>query len=196
MDETNPYAPPEASLEPPSGRGTSDELGPAIRVELEAFVGRNHGHYLRKWSKHLNSKVPATGAGFNFAAFLFGVVWLTYRKMYWNALIILGIMIVVGMVEEIAAETLNFSIHTLRAVDQTVNLGLWLACGFCGNVWYFRHALRQIDLARSEADAEGLSEERRLARIARRGGTSGFLTFLLLFGLVAVMAFLETIGGG
>ena len=50
------------------------------REELRIFVGKNADYYISKWEEIADTKIS-----WNWAAFLFGLLWFGYRKMYPHA---------------------------------------------------------------------------------------------------------------
>jgi hypothetical protein len=159
---TNPYASPTAA----GGSLDIDPQAPPQAEELRAFVGRNADYYLKKWGAALKGFEKSTG--FNFAALVFGGVWLAYRKMYRAAFILYGIVLADAL-----AQTVLFSVFLPGTdpppiVERAVTLGIALVCGGYGNRWYLNHSLRQI----ADARAEGLQGEALMATLSKRGRTN------------------------
>ena len=59
-----------------------------FKEEAEAFIGDMSSYYFEKWETHRYSTT-----GWNWAAFLLGVVWLVYRRMYVEIYLIFVILI-------------------------------------------------------------------------------------------------------
>lgn len=157
-------------------------------VEIRAFVGRNADYYLKKWQPHLTAR--GVGAGFNFAAFLFGALWAGYRRMWavtWILYILYGLLLA-----EVIAELVRYSDGLYDRPP-----GLWeglvafcigLVCGGYGNRWYLAQTSRAVARVREE----GLPDEAAHQLLAQRGGAtlvkSGGLFIFLVFAGVALLA--------
>src|SRR5699024_746054 len=60
------------------------------------FVGKNYQYYKFKWSK---SDDPSRSISWNWSAFIFGIFWLGYRKMYKQIFILIGIFLASDLLE-------------------------------------------------------------------------------------------------
>jgi hypothetical protein len=120
---------------------------------LARFVGINSEFYLRKWRSHQEATV---NGGWNWAAFLFGGIWLGYRKMYKIMAIYFLIWIAVIL----------FSLFIKSSISEML-LGLVLAfCfGLKGNSWYY--AFSKMKISEYRISKNGL-------KLEEYGGTSGF----------------------
>jgi hypothetical protein len=176
MNDPNPYKPPRADLTTGTDRSALLDLNPK---EVEAFVGRNAGYYLKKWP--LARELTGTSTGFNWAAFLFTGMWLPYRKMYWATTILWGAILVESIVEELVFVLILHKPEPPTGLTQLVGLVAAGICGTCGNQWYLSHTRRVV----AEVRGLGLSEADYLRALSRRGGTNlgasfGFLTLVII----------------
>lgn len=134
--------------------------------ELRAFVGRKADYYLSRWQDALDG----TGGGFrfNFLAFLFGGLWLGYRKMYLATTIFLGIVLVETFVEDFVFILILDQPETPDFVNLLTTILAGFVCGAFANRWYLAHARKVITAVRRL----GLPEDAHLEMLSKRGGTS------------------------
>mgnify|MGYP003671238285 CR=1 FL=1 len=146
--------------------------------ELAAFVGENRAYYLEKWESLKNGSVLS----FNFYAFLFGIAWLLYRKMYREAGILFAIILVESEV------TFNL-VGDNGAVDIAIRIFYSLAIGFTANYFYLKHAEREIQKLNEQfQDPTALKE-----LIIKKGGTSWISVIVgiaIIVGLSLLLAYL------
>ena len=171
---SNPYA---APLE---GTGAVSEQVPLEqRIErLKRAVGDNFEIYQRRWN--LNSAHPLPPRPWHWPAFLFGVYWLLFRRMYLVALLFF-----------VVSETLAFVIALAgapQAVIYAVFFVLKGGLGLVANALYLRHCQR---LVRKVEHADPGAEHRIGSELERRGGTS---YPVLVVGLAAVVALRVWVG--
>jgi len=162
------YAPPEAELE----KRIEFDPGDAL---LAAFVGPRWPRYAREWQTAQRRR--GLLQGFHWPAFLFGSLWLLYRKMYFA-----GVVLIAG--SQLATQLLG------RPQLEGPGRALWMVlllvlAGALGSLAYpGYHAFCRRKLGRIEAEV--LDPERRLAEASRAGGTSVLavaLGILVLIGL-------------
>ncbi|WP_075618271.1 DUF2628 domain-containing protein [Paenisporosarcina indica] len=97
---------------------------------LRLFVGgKKQDYYLHKWSKKDYT--------WNWAAFIFGVFWLGYRKMFTPIFIMLGIFMVID---------LGMALLGIEDTYQSNAIGIGVGCtlGILGNSLYRHHANKNI----------------------------------------------------
>ncbi|MCP4201226.1 MAG: DUF2628 domain-containing protein [bacterium] len=158
------------------------ELVPNVRSEaiaadeLETFIGLKKDYYIRQWA------VPGS-MSFNWAAFFFGICWLGYRKMYATAAIVIAVLLLETVVEDLVIVNVLGAPQAAQLIGYAVAIALSLVCGWLGNRWYFRRAIRVIAEVRRSAPDENAHSR----RLARRGGTSAWgpvlVALMLLLGL-------------
>lgn len=143
--------------------------------DLELFVGyKKSAYYLTKW---YNMKMAASSVSWNWPAFLFGPIWMLYRKMYLYGFGLLGINIIFNFIidESIASKFLSFAIS--------------IAIGILGNKIYNLHVTKKIkDIKATSHDSEMASR-----RIAYSGGVN--IVFPIIFGIIYGILFLFIIIG-
>lgn len=144
-----PEVPPRPAP-PMSGAATSVEASEAARI----FVGKNTEFYVKSWGLDGSS-----GRSWNWPAFLFGPIWMMYRKMYIYAAIWTAIVFVDVIIEDI----LNAS----DRVSNIITFAMALAVGFAGN-WLYRRHFEKIYFVSSVSRA---GTDSRL-ELARRGNVS------------------------
>src|SRR5262245_24730799 len=88
-----PNPTPASPLPPPR------PLAPEVEEDLRTVVGTNADYYLSCWRRVLTGR--GTGAGFNRIAFFLPILWMVYRRMYQQALILFGLIFAVGLFQEI-----------------------------------------------------------------------------------------------
>ncbi|MCC6723153.1 MAG: DUF2628 domain-containing protein [Saprospiraceae bacterium] len=144
-------------------------------IELyEAFFQKSKSYYLDKLMRFNTGQEYR----FNFFAFLFGLFWFVYRKMYVEAFIIIAFIIIEGLVEELVVpESLS------KVANIIATLAISTITGFLGNNLYIRKAHRTI----IEAKEKFQDMEAQKTFLAKKGGVSFIVLialFLLIFGVV------------
>lgn len=148
--------------------GGLEEKSSIKREDAIVFIGENSSFYFEKWGKHADGALK----GWNWAAALFGIEWMAYRKMYVEAV-------------------LSYIVVSLLSVAFNLEGTLWGYCfrimfGLFGNALYHAKAMRalhKVDILSNSSD--------RLCALSRRGGTSvAAVLILIMFEIVlAVMSF-------
>ncbi|TBL69839.1 DUF2628 domain-containing protein [Paenibacillus thalictri] len=155
--------------------------------EFRTFIGRNADFYLKKWK--LRDK------GWNWAACFCGFLWLVYRKMYLNLLIVFLVhilLILIGLViitysssEAISDLLRKFFPFAIFSISLFV---IPLVMGFFGNRMYYSHAKGKIEHVKSKI----LNEAEREKRIRQQGGI-GVVGLLLTVFITMVIVVLGEI---
>ncbi len=124
-----------------------------------AVVGRNFAVYRRRW--RLDQGVPRASGTWHWPAFLVGLPWMMYRRMYRVAMLWIAVLVVSSVAEAL--------LDVPEAFSSISSLALGVTAGVFANHWYLRHCQRQIAQARALAgnDPAALQKE-----LARRGGVS------------------------
>ncbi|AWH55310.1 hypothetical protein C1924_19970 [Stenotrophomonas sp. ESTM1D_MKCIP4_1] len=154
----DPYRAPGASAGPHPAASAADRL-PGEMAPYAAFVGKRFSTYRKRWRLDFGGANAAST--WHWPGFLFGVVWLMYRRMYGIAAVWYGVMIALTVLEKVAGLP--------EVVTLFVSVGLSITAGACGNAWYLSHCQRNIAEVRR---LRGYDEPRRLRVLAERGGTS------------------------
>ena len=127
------------------------------KEEAEAFVGANNPYYLEKWKAHSGSTLK----GWNWAAALFGIQWMTYRKMYVEALLYYLFLLFAGMIIGLA-----FWAFRIRFNGDWIQPLFGILAGVFGNALYRKKALRTLRKFLS------MDDHKRLTALQTEGGTS------------------------
>lgn len=144
--------------------GCGKELVPVTDQETESteeqvwsdFVGKNYHYYKYKWAQKDD---PAKAASWNWAAFLLGIFWLGYRKMYKPIFILFGVFLIGDLIEMLSGY------HDLAVYVVTyLPMICYAMIGIYGNALYYQHAQTQIAKARDSHDD---------SMVKYTGGTSG-----------------------
>ncbi|WP_440894682.1 DUF2628 domain-containing protein [Amphibacillus sp. Q70] len=120
------------------------------------FVGKNYDYYKYKWAQKDD---PARAPSWNWAAFLLGIFWLGYRKMYKPIFILIGVFLI-GDLIEILTGYHDLAVHAATYLPMIC----YVMVGIYGNALYYKHAQTQIARARESYDDN---------MVKYTGGTSG-----------------------
>lgn len=135
------------------------------KEEASAFIGKNTEYYLEKWKNHPDTFYK----GWNWAAAIFRVEWMAYRKMYLEAVTVLVIVIVLGGFIDTALGFLN-----LNVPDEVARFAVQILIGAFANGLYRNKAVRTL------RRTSNMDISQRLDFLARKGGTSLVGLFVLL----------------
>ncbi|MNM21606.1 hypothetical protein D3C81_319700 [compost metagenome] len=153
----DPYRAPAAAATPdviPLGAGLTGQLG-----LYAAIVGGNFPIYRKRW--RLDQGTANAVGTWHWPGFLFGVIWMMYRKMYRMAAIWVGVLV--------ASSAIEVFLDVPDALSLVINLGLSVTVGVFANSWYLQHCQREI------ARAQSLNTDNDAAvrsALAARGDTS------------------------
>jgi len=178
---SNPYQPPDAPL--------SDIALGATEDELAAFVGPNCLRYLDQWDG-LRAGTKRS-AGFNWSAFLAAVFWCVYRRLYWEALVLVVALIIISVSEAALIDSGLLSPTTVSVVSYAAMLALYVTLGFTANPWYFQKAERAIAAARSESRG---ANESHLPAVASSGGVRPKAVWFSILGVLTLSIALGQLG--
>lgn len=139
------------------------------------FFQERSSYYIDKVNKYKEGKKFT----FNIAAFFFGFIWFTYRKMYLEAFLLFLFIVVEGIIEASILSTLSQEESSAVGLVMTVLMGA--ALGFLGNYLYIRKAERTIRKAlQKENDPQKIDEY-----LHRKGGTSYLFIIAILVMVIA-----------
>jgi len=142
-----------------------------------SVVGGNFPVYRQRW--RLDQGI-ATGAGtWHWPAFLIGLVWMMYRRMYRLAALWVGLLLLISVVETL--------LDVPEGVSLVITIALSVTTGTFGNTWYLAHCQRLIAQARA---VSGGDDARLRSELTARGGTSVVATLIAIVIAVA----LSTVG--
>ncbi|MBK0056376.1 GYF domain-containing protein [Stenotrophomonas sp. S39] len=155
----DPYRAPAAAGGPETTAASAVDHLDGEMAPYAAFVGPRFAVYRQRWRLDFGG-ANAVGT-WHGPAFLFGVIWIMYRRMYGIAAPWFGLMITLLVLEKLAGLP--------ELVTLLISVGLSITAGVCGNGWYLSHCQRNIAEVRR---LRGYDEPRRLRALAERGGTS------------------------
>ncbi|WP_177142777.1 DUF2628 domain-containing protein [Variovorax sp. YR216] len=170
----------------PSLLGTLDhprETREGLRELYAAAVGtKNSDHYLAKFA--LFDHERRTSAGWHWPAFFVTFAWLVHRKMWGKAALYFLLPYVVFVPVVLLGPTMPLAV----AIGCFAYLlGIFILPPLLADATYYRHCERVIEHAR----AVNRSQEGQLVLVAREGGTSGIVPFIV--GLVAIAMLAGTV---
>jgi hypothetical protein len=179
-----PPAPPAAAAPPPLAEPAPPKAVPTPAAApkpvaaplpgeelLAAAIGPNASYYLERWRAMAAKKSQLS---WNWAAFLFSLLWLGYRKM-WVPTVTLFLVFV-------ALCLLSVQSGPMLLAGSAISLLAVAATGTLGTAFYRQHVLR---LARQSA---ALDPEAAAARLRARGGVSTPAVLVLALLAIAVAA--------
>ena len=153
--------------------------------EWRLFIGPKANFYVPKWIAIQQGSMVS----FNLAAFLVGLLWLLYRKMYLEC----GILAFIIVVETLISEYYflpQFTNYTQQATyNIIINLMYGLALGLFGNLLYYNNAQRKIKKLR----AQGMAEEKYEKALQATGGVALLPVIILLFVVLFLYVFINSI---
>ncbi|MGS7838075.1 DUF2628 domain-containing protein [Stenotrophomonas maltophilia] len=171
-DPSDPYRAPAAAPEMAAAAGLEGEMALYASV-----VGGNFPIYRQRW--RLDQGI-ATGSGtWHWPAFLLGLIWMMYRKMYRLAAMWAGLLLLISVVETL--------LDVPDGLSLVITFALSITTGIFGNSWYLAHCQRLIAQARA---VTGDDDARLRSELAARGGTSVVATLIAI--VIAVV--LSTVG--
>ena len=140
-------------------------------IELyEAFFQKSKSYYTDKWTRFKTGQKFT----FNVFAFLFGLLWFMYRKMYLEAALVFVVIIGEGFLE---ALILSNDIAKLFNIIATIAMGT--ITGFIGNYFYIRKADKIVHTAKTKF----LDEEQLKMFLGKKGGVS-YLFLIIIAGII------------
>lgn len=146
----------------------------------EAYFQKGKPYYLNRLDRYLKGQQYS----FNPFAFLFGLFWFMYRKMYIEAVVVLLAMMVEGFLESlILPENIGREKEQLVSIISTIVIATII--GFVGNYFYFRKAGKVIEKAKMKF----AGSEEQISFLKERGGVSYFFLVIILVIIVALYVF-------
>ena len=141
-----------------------------------SFVGKNADYYLEAFKN-----VSAKRTSWNWAAFILGIGWMFYRRMYLYAVIVGAVMTAVIILEML------FSVPV--AISNGISMGIWVMYGMLGNTLYKTFVDKKI----AAIEAGSGSEQEKLVLASSQGNPSiliGFTGFFLFAAVVIAVIIL------
>jgi hypothetical protein len=143
---------------------------PPTPEELAAYIGPKADAYRSRFDRFTRGGAPGFELSWNWPAFFAGAWWYLYRKMYWWAILDLGVSLLLGW---------TVFVPVLWAAARAVT----------GNYLYFRWTEWKIREARpriSGGSAPG--DASHLARLAREGGVHAWVPWVAVAGMLLLIA--------
>ncbi|WP_401735659.1 DUF2628 domain-containing protein [Stenotrophomonas muris] len=180
-DPSDPYRAPAAS----PVAATAPQLEGDIAL-YAAAVGGNFPIYRQRW--RLDQGI-ADGNGngngtWHWPAFLIGVIWMVYRRMYRLAAIWAGVLVFFSIAEAL--------LGVPEGVSTVITLVINITAAVYANRWYLAHCQREIARARALV---GDDEARLRSELARRGDTNALAAAVVAIAVVAVMLVGQALAG-
>lgn len=141
-----------------------------LSEEFKLFVGDGYDYYEHTWRKSLDNG-NWSSSKFNRAAFLFGPLWMLYRKMYLNALLTVILLLILAFI--------------LPPKFPAIIINLLIAS--YANKLYYNYSKKKINKITLDDDIRSVEEKQ--DRIVKTGGTSkamfcvGIITTILIISL-------------
>ena len=104
------------------------------------YLGEDANYYIPIWEKIQSGQIVT----FNIYAFLFGIFWMLYRKMYRTALIVGGIMVIQIMAEELLRINMDMTEEDFKPISWFITLLTSVFFAMFSNWLYFKEAQRRI----------------------------------------------------
>ncbi|MCU1059250.1 hypothetical protein B9Y88_21825 [Stenotrophomonas maltophilia] len=180
-DPSDPYRAPAAS----PVAATAPQLEGDIAL-YAAVVGGNFPIYRQRW--RLDQGI-ADGNGngngtWHWPAFLIGVIWMVYRRMYRLAAIWAGVLVFFSIAEAL--------LGVPEGVSTVITLVINITAAVYANRWYLAHCQREIARARALVGDDGA---RLRSELARRGDTNALAAAVVAIAVVAVMLVGQALAG-
>ena len=137
------------------------------KEEAAAFIGNNTEYYLEQWKNHPDTFFK----GWNWAAAIFRVEWMAYRKMYSEAAITLLAVIALGFGIDFL-----LALAGLNMPDSASRLVIQVLIGAVANGLYRKKAIRTL------RRTAGMDDNQHIEYLSKKGGTSilGLMIFLIM----------------
>ncbi len=147
-------------------------------IELyETFFQKSKPYYIDIWTKFKTENRFT----FNAFAFLFGIFWLMYRKMYLEAIVVLIAIIAVGIFENLILPD-DITQSTEKAINFVVTIAIATVVGFLGNYLYMRKADKIVQ----DAKIKYPDNEEQKELLTKKGGVN-FLFLAVILALIVVI---------
>ncbi|GAA0451324.1 DUF2628 domain-containing protein [Alkalibacillus silvisoli] len=150
---------------------------------VQDFIGHKYWYYLKSFT---NMKRKQSKLSWNFAAFLLGIAWLAFRKMYRHAAAF-GVIIAVLIGLMVFRQVHEQSPEQFWVVVVGVLLLTHLIIGFLGNHYYMYHVYRHVKVIAYTP----VSREKQVKGAEQTGRTSliSSVSAILTLAVVGLMYF-------
>lgn len=146
---------------------------------LIAFFDRQSDYYLEAYRQYQ----AGNKYSFNIGSFFLGLLWLLYRKLYVEAILIFGALIAFDFLQNFAYKFFEANHAFQIAFSTTANIGLAIGLGFGGTFLYLRNAERKITKILAQTD----DEDERMRLLSAQGGISWTAVLVVLSILVGLV---------
>lgn len=168
-DPSDPYRAPAAASVSVTPAGLEGDM-----ALYAAVVGGNFPVYRQRW--RLDHGVADATGSWHWPAFLIGVIWMVYRRMYRLAAIWAGTLLFFSIAEVL--------LDVPEGVSAIMALVLNVTAAVYANRWYLAHCQREIARARALA---GDDQARLLSELSARGDTNALGAAVVAIVVVVVM---------
>ena len=154
---------------------------PALEGDIAlyaAVVGGNFPIYRQRW--RLDQGVAGGSGTWHWPAFLIGVIWMVYRRMYTLAAIWAGMLVFFSIAEAL--------LGVPEGVSMVITLVINTLAAVYANRWYLAHCQREIARARWRND-------QRAQRAGRAGDTNAPGAAMVAIVVVAMMLVGQAMAG-
>ncbi len=153
--------------------------------DIELYAQKRGDYYREQWNRMRNPERSFRG---NWAAALFNVTWLLYRRMYLYALVFFVLSIVTSVLFAALLSILHPTVD-VEAVGKLFGWAFSFVFGlFFANSLYLRRAEKRIRRIKKEFKGQSVQRE----QIVASGGTSRIvyilIVFLLAISVIAILA--------
>jgi hypothetical protein len=131
---------------------------------LIAYFGKQSEYFLEKYESYKSGDKFS----FSFWAFFAGVHWFLYRKMWFEAIVILLIYLIVERIGNTLLEIQYFKTDNLILTFMIIRFSLTMFFGFVGNYFYLKNAEKTIGKVLSKIS----NEDERIKTLTKKGGVS------------------------
>lgn len=138
---------------------------------ISLFIGKKYSYFANKWQQMEQKK---SSNSWNWAAFFLGLAWFGYRKMHQYALVLIGVMALITILE--FATGLGE-----EPASNAINIVIAVMLGTLGNTLYKQHSNKIIREVKATVTSPELIEQELVAR----GGTS--LLFAFVYPIAALV---------
>ena len=148
-------------------------------IHIKTFFGKNSDYYFDKWNEYKNGRIIS----FRPFAFLFGLFWFLYRKMYREGLLMGLLILIEGIIEEyILTDIFNIQEGDRKGFDLIIIILIAAFSGMFGNYIYMKSSERKIKKILST----DLSEEEKMKKLEGTGGTS-WIFFIVVLAIIGTI---------
>ena len=145
----------------------------------KAYFGNDAEYYLKELEALKNDR----SYSLNFWPFLFGLLWMFYKKLYIPAFVLLGIQLTVGFVEDFIVEKFALGVYQIY-FDLFWMLAIGILLAFYGNVMYLKQAQKDVESIISETPPG----QERYDKLAEKGKNNpGAVVIFILIIIIITM---------